>query len=99
VRATSGYTGKTLGVTWTDEGTGYGGASYDVWEVSIPLSVLASLGFSDTDFSFLYAPGSCGNSVLTGEVSVVPLPSPWLEMATSFLVLNKLRRGKKQSSN
>ena len=91
----------TTSVTWTLSGSAnylVPGTSTHIYTeaVDVDLSGLIADGFNPGDFSFVDPSATCANSVVTGAV---PLPNPWLLMATSFLALNNLRRRKKQSSN
>jgi hypothetical protein len=89
----------TTGVVWTDLGNTLG-LGYDVWEVAIDLSKMPA-GFDSTDFSFLYATGTCGNSVLTGSeggFNPVPIPPSALLLGTGLLGLVGLGWRRRQSS-
>jgi hypothetical protein len=50
---------------------------------------LAGTGFNIADFSFIYASGTCANSVLTGSV---PLPPSALLLGSALVGLAFLRR-------
>jgi len=96
VWATSGDTGKTTGVTWTNLNNTLG-LGYDVWEVAIDLSGISGFDTSN-DFSFLYPSATCANSVLTGDflpTGKVPLPPTALLLGTGLLGLGVLRRARK----
>ena len=101
VWATStGTPGKTGFVTWYPSGTGSGHSGYTNYsEVVVDLSDISSLGFP-TGFSFLYASGTCANSVLTGcynqPVTGVPLPPSALLLGSGLLGLGLLGRKKRK---
>ncbi len=77
VWATSGDQGTTVPVTWL---TG---------EVEVDLAAIP--GFNLGDFSFLYASGTCANSILTGS-DPVPLPPSVLLLGSGLVGLAFLRR-------
>jgi hypothetical protein len=77
VWATSAPTGTIVPVTWL---TG---------EVEVDLAAIP--GFNTRDFSFLYASGTCANSILTGS-DPVPLPPSVLLLGSGLVGLAFLRR-------